>query len=118
MGYVDLQGLTVGERLLIYRRRKKFTQEIMASIYKTNRNLYGQIERDEIAIPPSLRMPVPAITELTKIEAALITRRREGLTQEDVSVDLGISRHWLGMKERGDAPNRDLMAHWEIERKQ
>lgn len=118
MDNIDLEGLTVGERLLIYRRRKKFTQESMATIYGTNRNLYGQIERDEIGIPPSLKISIPKITELTRIEAVRIKRRRSGLTQEELSIDLGMSRHWVGMQERGEAPNKKLMEHWDIEGKQ
>ena len=123
MGHFDLKGLTIGERLLIYRRRKRFTQEVMAVICRTNRNLYGKIERDEEEIPYNLRpyVPVPKITELSKTEAALLKRRRAGLTQEDAAIKFGegISRHWYGAKERGEAPNRDLLDYWDLhERKQ
>ena len=116
MGRVSLQGLTIGERLLIERRRRKFTQEQVASIYGISRNLYGQIERDQIDISAAWRhpIPLPKITELTKIEAAFLIRRRYGKTQEEVSDVLGISRYWLNRKECGEAPNDDLMDHWNL----
>lgn len=112
MADIEIKGLTVGERLLIARRRRMLTQEAMAAIYRTNRNVYGAIERDQAAIPENLDIPVPEIHTLTKLEICFLQRRRAGKTQLDVSADLGISRHWVGMKERGEAPNSDLIDHW------
>ena len=102
--------------MLIERRRRRFTQETMGSIYGISRNLYGQIERDQVDISVITRRPVeiPQITELTRIEAAYLLRRRAGKTQEEVSDTLGISRYWYNRKECGEAPNDDLLDHWDL----
>lgn len=109
---MDKIQLTLGEALLIYRRRNKESQVAAARRIGLTRNDYGDLERD--ADGKSDKVSFPPIGELTLKEKCLILRRRSGLTQRDCAQKIGVSRFWYGLMETGKVPNSQLNDFWKI----
>lgn len=108
MAEVSVQGLTIGERLVILRRRLNLTQEDMAVKHNLSRNKYGACERDLA----NLIKDIPIIDSLADHEKCFLTRRRLGLKQQDVAKKMGITRYWFDQMELGKAPCVPLMEYW------
>lgn len=106
----DLGELTKGELLLINRKRTGESQEDASIRLGITRNMYGKIERDEVA---KVRIEVPDIDELKPHEKCFLYRRRTGRTQEDCAEEMGISRYWFNQMEIGAAPIDPLVGFWE-----
>jgi DNA-binding XRE family transcriptional regulator len=107
----DLQGLTTGETLLIFRRRSGESQETIARRFDMTRNAYGRVERDDDELSGSVSLP--ELGELTEDEQCLILRRRSGLTQENCAEKIGITRFWFNQMETGKVSCADLVKFWE-----
>ena len=107
----DVKGMTVGERLLIARRRDNESQETVARRLGMTRNFYGRLERDDEDL--SAGISLPELGELTQDEVCLLLRRRAGLTQEECADKLGITRFWFNQMETGKVPCSDLVKFWE-----
>lgn len=99
--------LTVGETLLLARRRKGLGQRRMSRAFKITYDLYSRWERD--LVPGA---PRQLLWGLQPHEVCLIRRRRAGLTQQAVADKLGLCRFWINRMEQGTAPVRDLAEFW------
>lgn len=106
----DLKGLTLGEQLLIARRRSGESQETVARRLGMTRNVYGRVERDDEDVSG---IPVPELGELTQDEICLILRRRSGLTQEECAEKMGCTRFWFNQMETGKVSSAELVKFWE-----
>lgn len=104
--------LTFGETLLIHRRRAGISQKGMGVKYDISRHMYGKRERDDHAVMDMIEDHLE-FEQLSDPEKCVIYRKREKLTQREVSVLLGISRFWLNQKEQGHADCSDLLKFWE-----
>ena len=106
-GLGQLERITVGERLLIDRRRRGETQGEAAARHGVSPFIYGQMERDKIDGP---RVKV---RRLEAHERCLLYRRRSDKTQAQVAKDLKCCRWWLNQMERGLVPCDTLVWYWE-----
>lgn len=107
----DIEGMSVGERLLIARRRSGESQETVARRFGLTRNSYGRVERDDEDLCAGISLP--ELGELTQDEVCLILRRRAGLTQEECAEKIGVTRFWFNQMETGKVSVTDLVKFWE-----
>lgn len=89
-------SLTVGERLLIWRKRAGLSQQEMAAMHDLTRTVYGRVERDQMEMTIGV-----TLGKLKPHEEAMILRRRAGTTQKEVAGEIGLSRHWVSKMETG-----------------
>lgn len=108
-GLGELERLTVGERLLIARRRAKETQVQAARRYGITPFVYGQHERD-VSRTDGIDVK---IAKLERHEACLLYRRRAGYNQQRVAEELGCCRYWLNQMEQGFHNCDELIWYWE-----
>ena len=106
-GLGELERLTIGETLLIDRRRRDESQADAAKRLKLTHSMYGKWERE---IVPGTRAKV---LPLKGHERCLLYRHRSNDTQEKVAKDLKFCRWWVNQMERGVVPCDDLICYWE-----
>lgn len=111
MATLEQEDLTIGERLLIARRRQGESQEAAGRRYGMHRNFYGRVERDADRAPAAVTPPELGI--LTEDERCLILRRRAGRTQEDCAQEIGVTRFWFNQMETGRVSSETLARFWE-----
>lgn len=107
----ELGRLTVGERLLLDRRRRGLNQRQAAAHWNTSYFVYGQWERDQLEDAPALDLGESDAPE--RFEHCLLYRRRAGYTQARVARELKRCRWWINQMERGEAPCDELLWYWE-----
>ena len=104
----ELQKLTDAERMIIYRRRLNKSQAEMAKIMKISYNAYGAMEREGVEL-----IAPPVVTPLATHEKCFLYRRRAGFTRDRVATEMGRSKQWVTLMERGRAPTDELVTYWE-----
>ena len=104
---LSTKDLTTGERLRVARRRQGVTQVQAAKQHGISIARYKAAEKDE-------ERPVksPGIGKLLPHEACFIMRRRAEMTLDDLSEETGLSKWWLCLMERGNAPVATLVEYW------
>lgn len=107
---INLKELTMGESLLIARRRSGESQEKAAMAHGLTRNYYGRVERDCLETPHDISSP--ELGELTDSEACVIARRRSGMNQDECAKIIGITRAWLHQMETDKVPCSNLVEFW------
>lgn len=107
---LGIRELTAGERLRIARRREDLTQEAAAKQLSIPLSAYRRAEADDA--PACWNVPVPALGELRDFEVCHVLRLRKGLTLDDLSARIGLSKWWLCLIEQGKAPVDTLLAYW------
>jgi len=105
--------LTVGEKLILARRRAGLGQSVFAQRYNASRNRYGEWERDEEPLPSCHK--TPEIKDMSVLEECFILRRRAGLTQEQCAEEIGVSRFWYNQMEMGTAAAGELLKYWGVD---
>lgn len=111
MDKIDLKRLTLGETLLISRRRSGLSQDEMARVNGITRNFYGEVERDQSEYQG---MNFCEVEPLEVNEKIMLCRRRSSMTQGEIAEQIGITRYWLNQMEVGTAPvSFDLVKFWE-----
>ena len=106
-GLGELERLTIGEKLLINRRRKGKSQTSSAKFHQVSQSTYGRWERDEEIGPKVMA------SGLRPHERCLLYRRRAGCTQQQVAEDLDVCRWWINKMERGLTTCDQLLWYWE-----
>jgi hypothetical protein len=101
LNHNDVSPLSRGERMLIARRRRQF-----AKFLGVGRFLYQQYELDQ-SVGPEV-----AVGRLSDVEVCLILRRRHGLSEFDVGKEMGLSRSYVSMMERGAVGSARLVEYW------
>lgn len=101
--------LTLGERLLLARKRAGLTQSQAAAQHNVSPKRYGLWERDQVKAPFAAFIKKP----IRGHELCMIRRRRSNLTQGALARDLGCSRWWLNRMEQGKAPVHQLLDYWD-----
>lgn len=101
--------LTPGERLRIERRRGGWTQPEAAQYYGMPHGAYKLAERDE---PQAWDIPPIILRGIVDHEYCTVLRKREGLTQQQLADRIGVSKWWVCLMERGDAPVDTLLRYW------
>lgn len=108
---VTTTELTTGERLRVKRRRMGLTQAEQAEQIGMPLGAYKRAEADDT--PECWDIEPPSIGRLEPHEACLVMRRRAGLTLDDLSYKIGLSKWWLCLMEQGKVPTSPrLLAHW------
>lgn len=106
---IEIAELSIGEHMLIWRRRLGLSQSEAGSRLGVSRNTYGNMERDN-GRSPSIEMPF--LGELYSYETCFIMRRRSGWTMGDCADQAGISRYWFNLMELGKASPERLVEYW------
>jgi transcriptional regulator with XRE-family HTH domain len=101
--------LTDGERLLLYRRRRGWTQLEAAKSYGVGVTLYKSWETAEVRYKPP---PRAQLNHVRAREVCFILRRRLGITQKELAARMGICRYWLYSMEQGDVSAKQLIEYW------
>jgi len=112
----ELGVLTIGERLLVDRRRRGHTQADAARRWGISQSRYSRWER-ELDTPTLEELPylwAPAKGhQLRGNERCLLYRRRAGLTQLHIATELGRCKMWVRQMERGEVSFTELLDYWE-----
>ncbi len=103
---MKLNDLTIGERLLLERRRNGESQCLAAMRHGVSRYRYRLWEADKDD------GPIVPLRALRVYEACLVLRRRNGAHLYEIAAEAGISRWWLCQMEYGLAPPDRLVAFW------
>jgi len=107
---IDLKRLTLGESLLISRRRSGLSQDEMAKAKGITRNFYGEVERDQSEYDG---MNFCEVEPLEANEKVMLCRRRSSMTQSEIAEQIGVTRYWVNQMEIGAAPiSPDLVKFW------
>jgi transcriptional regulator with XRE-family HTH domain len=89
--------LTNGEKLFIIRRRRKVNQADFAARYGVSHDTLMRIEKGKRPAP--IRLTVREFPPLTKGEQIVILRKRLGLTQRELALQLDMSKPTLITRE-------------------
>jgi transcriptional regulator with XRE-family HTH domain len=106
--------LTPGERLLVARRRRHWSQPQAAHHLGVSRDQYQDWESGKFEIPSAAAQCAISIDHLRDYEVCMLLRRRLGITELEMGRMVGLSRQWVSMIERGAAPAATLVAYWEL----
>ena len=106
---IQTADLSVGEHLLIWRRREGLTQDEAGNRLGISRNHYGEMEREE---GRKHTRELPYIGELYSHEKCFIMRRRSGWTIPMCADQAGVSRYWYNLMELGKASPERLVEYW------
>ena len=96
--------ITTGEKLFVERRRAGRSQAQQAKKLKVNIKVYCQLERQAEGRE--------IVKDLTVAEACTLLRRRNGLTQANVALDMGVTRFWVRRMELGISTVKRLQDFW------
>ena len=102
---------TLGERILIQRRRRHLSQRAVAKDYGVTLHLYRKWEWDKKKPPDVI------LGELEPHEVFFLRRRRSGCSLTSFAEALGVSPWWLCQMEYGDAKIDRLAAYWRLDAK-
>lgn len=113
--WLKVSDLSPGEKLLTLRRRMKLTQAQMANKYGVTLVAYRDMELDADYIRGNREVPsVNLGGRLAAHEVAVILRFRSGMSQAEMAIDIGLSKHWLRKMEINAVPNDRLLEYWGI----
>lgn len=109
--------LTLGEILLLHRRKNGLNQSEMAKEVGLTYDIYRTIEYDlNSDIPKASLAKLKNISRnnipLETHEECFIRRRRSKIPQWRIAKDIKVSRYWLGKMERGEVPSEKLQEYW------
>lgn len=99
--------LTPAERLVIFRRRARWTQADMADLLAASRNRYEQWERGQRDGVPHVRLE-----PLELFEWCYIHRRRKGWTLAEIEERSDFKGKWVHRVERGETDCQPLAQWW------
>lgn len=108
---IKVETLTVGERLLIDRRRRKESQRQAGARLGISRTRYTLHERD-IPVEGAELKDVVIIPSLQLHEDCLLQRRRSKVTQAEAAARLGCCVHQLRLMELGRRDALPLATMW------
>lgn len=106
---LNVSDLTRGEKIYLHRKRLGYTQFEMAVDLGVGLSEYRAMELDEEGTRP----PYTTLHKLEPHEACATWRRREGISKEQLALELGVTSYWVGRMEAGTAPVKRLAKYWE-----
>ncbi len=106
---IAVSALSLGEHLLIWRKRNGLTQPEAAAFLGMSRKKYEALEREDTVCKLKT---MPALDELNNHEVCLILRRRSSWTIPQCAEQAGVSRYWYNLMEQGKAPCDRLIEYW------
>lgn len=101
------------EILLIKRLRDKKNHKQYARKIGVTKRHYGKIERGEQPVPDGVDLTLQPST-LMPNELCLLKRRAAKMTQQELSVEVGVSKTWVNRMERGKENCKALCEYWGI----
>lgn len=118
MAHNKIVTMTRSESLLIWRRRKEWTQFQAAKELKMPVDRYRDFENDRKNVKDNWQ-EIPtnqelAIGELKPFEVCLLLRKRAGLLQREVAAAIGVTRLWVIRMEEGKENASRLRDYWEV----
>lgn len=108
---VTFQTLTQAEKLRLWRGRLGLTQKQAGRRFGVSDWVYGEMERGDQPVP-MYAWRGPFI--IHDHEKCLIYRLRAGVTQQFVATELGCSKLWVYMMEKGQVNCLRLIEYWEL----
>ena len=106
---IAVSDLSIGEHLLVWRRREGYTQKQAGPVLGIGINAYQEIERQDT----KCRLAVmPHLGTLYSHEICFILRRRAGWTIPECAEQAGVSRYWYNLMEQGKASLDRLVIYW------
>lgn len=111
-----ISNLTLGERLVVRRRREGMTQRDLADRFGLPRRMLQELERDNFTgeIPEELKTFAGLGGVLQNYEKCFIARRRAKAEVGWVADTLSVSRQWVNEMESGRERCDVLMALWDL----
>lgn len=106
---LTVSELTIGEKLLVWRRREGYTQKQAGPVLGMTFNAYKAIERQETKCG---LLNQPYIGDIYSHEVCFILRRRSGWTIPMCAEQAGVSRYWYNMMEQGKVSPDKLIKYW------
>ncbi len=104
--------LTPGEELLIWRKRQDWNQIKAAKHYKVSVFTYKLAEYDKT---DKFEYAPIHIYPLEPHEKCLIYRKRSGIKQKDLTLQVGCGVYWLRLQEKGKVSADRLLNWWEMQ---
>lgn len=101
---------TLAERLLLWRRRKQWTQLEASTYFGLTVHTYKLIEYGKIDCPT---IEPGKQYQLKPYERCVIYRKRSGKLQKDIAKEMGICEFWLRKMEQGTVSCDKLLWWWE-----
>lgn len=101
--------LTKGERIFIWRRRKKLNQKQAGEELGLKRH---EIFRIEKGLKVRCGIPVQPLGNLKPLEICVLKRRRAKMTQTELGKKIGCSRWWVNQMELGLEDSGKLVKFW------
>jgi DNA-binding XRE family transcriptional regulator len=108
--------VTLPEKLLLWRRRNKITQEKAAKQFKVPSFDYKLMEYGQLQLPKHIIHRTFDEFEwkyLFAHEQCFLYRRRCKMTQAQVALEMGICRDWMRQMETGKIDCTALCNYWE-----
>lgn len=106
---LSVSDLTIGEKLLIWRRREGYTQRQAAAVLAMGITAYSQIERQDTKCHLN---NMPHLGDLYSFEICFILRRRSGWTIPMCAEQAGVSRYWYNLMEQGKVSPDRMIEYW------
>lgn len=106
-----LSGLTVGERMFLWRRRVGLTQKAACERFDLTPTAYGEAERGAVAAP-LWTIPWSGRNYLSDGERCAIHRRRAALRQHQVATEIGCTPAMISEMERDVRNCELLLMYW------
>ncbi len=103
---ITIGKLSLGERLLIHRRRNGWSQPEAAEDFAVSLYQYRAWEGNRGDVPGVV------LGGLHDYEVCYLLRVRSGKTITALAKELKVSRFWLGQMELGQAPDDRLTEYW------
>jgi len=109
---ITVSDLTVGEHLLLWRRREGYNQREAPYVIGVSRYLY---EKLELGVENTPLKEMPHLSDLFSYEICFIMRRRSGWTIPQCAEQAEVSRYWYNLMEQGKANPETLVKYWSEE---
>jgi hypothetical protein len=100
---------TSAETLLLFRRRRGWSQARAAKHYKLPYFTYKMAEYGKLT---SFEYPKINLGKLGENEECYLFRKRSGKTQETIASAIGCSKYWIYLQEIGKVPCTRLLEFW------
>lgn len=110
MSLPSLRDLRPEEKLRLWRLRMGLSQTQAGERFGCSAWVYGEMERGRCEIPCYAWKGVFAVRPH---EFCLLSRLRSGMEQDEVALELGVSRIWVVNMEKGRAQCDRLVSYWE-----
>ena len=105
-------SLTSGERILLWRLRKGYTQGQAAGMFDVSRYQFRRWEADQTPLENEDIELATKIDTIDDREACVVYRRRDGIESRQIAGLLGLNKGYVASMETGKASSARLVEFW------